>query len=1418
MLSLAIGHDVGYLTGPVAGGREGYYTGAVAAGEPAGLWYGAGAERLGLAGEVDAELMEAVYTHLLDPRDPAAQSRSTWGEAAPLAAPHKKFRSPEQIHAELLAAEPQAGPERRAELRSQAEQSSRQAVAFIDATFSAPKSVTVLGAAFERAANDARAAGDERAAAAWAAHQRAVEDAVLEGARAGLDYLQDAAGYARAGHHGGGGGRWVDAHEFVVAQFLQHDSRNRDPQLHVHNAILNRVQSVDGKWRALDSRTIHAHRGAAGAIAERVMEAHLSRTLGVELATRPDGRAREIVGIEPELLELFSSRRHAITARTRELVDAFTARFGREPSPLERTRLAQQATLATRAAKSHDGESLGERLDRWEAEARQAVAGGLNHVAHQVVERAQKEGAAGEWSVEDVVERALANVGTARASWSRADLMRAISDELPGQLGIQPDQVRPLLEKLTDTALAQAVPITPPPVLDSLPGELRRQDGSSMFARPGGERYSAPGQLAAERLLRRTAVLRGADALDHAEADAIVARFAESGHELGADQAAAVRGVLTSGARVEVLAAAAGTGKTFTVGALTDAWTHSGRRVLGLAPSQVAADLLAEEGLTAANTARWLSNTPGNMVPREGDLVVVDEAGMASTGELAEITRRCDAAGAKLLLVGDPRQLGAVGPGGALADVGERGLTYHLGEVRRFAADWERQASLQLREGRPDALDAYQRHGRLVDAGAPEQAEAAAARAWLADTLAGRDSVLIVGGNDAAARASAELRAQLVDLGRVEERGVELRLQGTVAGVGDLVQARRNGWNLVGFAGNTRAPINRSTYRVTGLREDGGLTVTPVLGGEAIQLSPEYVRSHLALAYASTVHAAQGRTVDTAHAVLAPGADASAVYVALTRGRERNIAWTVTRPTASDALPGQTLETEPRTARAILADLFATAEADQTALAEREQADITARSTLTHAGQLIEGVGHVTSGRTAATLDRLAVNGVLEPRIRERLAADEALSSLDRLLRTAELAGHDPAAVLRGAIDGRGLDDARSPAQVLHHRITTTLHGRLTPEIESAADLVPRDAPADWADWLRERAEAVDLRRHELGAELASEPPPWAQTALGPVPDDVVGRAEWERRAGWAAAYRELADHTDEHDPLGAAPAAGLAESAALFRAAHRALGLPDAGAEEADLTDGQLRMRVRAYERETAWAPRWVGDELDQVHQQAAKTAGDAEIWAARAETISDDAERDALRVAAEKARAEAESLAERAAQLEVADRARAAWFVHTAQTRDRAERARVELGARGVDLAHPVDRVTAEEWLAVHLASQREEERHREISELDVADLEHSQSGDLRSGVETDVPDVRDISVAEPSETAQDSRGRIPTVDETNAAVGRAQLALAEIAARDAADAQREAEDAAVRDVAAWQQTREEVPEWDAEAVAEH
>lgn len=158
MLSVFRGHSVRYLTDEVAKAREGYYTGAVAAGEPPGLWWGRGAETLGLAAEVDADLMEAVYTHMLDPRDPASRSAATWGEAATLGSGHRKYRTPQQIYHDLLEENPGVGPELRAQLRAQAARSARQAVSFTDVTFSVPKSVTVTGLAFERAANEARAA------------------------------------------------------------------------------------------------------------------------------------------------------------------------------------------------------------------------------------------------------------------------------------------------------------------------------------------------------------------------------------------------------------------------------------------------------------------------------------------------------------------------------------------------------------------------------------------------------------------------------------------------------------------------------------------------------------------------------------------------------------------------------------------------------------------------------------------------------------------------------------------------------------------------------------------------------------------------------------------------------------------------------------------------------------------------------------------------------------------------------------------------------------------------------------------------------------------------------------------------------------------------------------------------------------
>jgi len=806
VLTISSGHSADYLTGAVAAGRENYYTGAVAAGEPPGRWYGRGAETLGLAGEVDAQDMTALYERFIDPRDDAFRQPGRWDdeEIARLGHTGRKYRSEDEIYAAALAAEPDAGAERRAKLRMEAGRRARKNVAFLDATFSVQKSITVLHAAFEAqevraravventragvaAASGASVAGAPEApgaangevaaaeaeADAWADYRRAVEDAIWAGNQAALEYLSAKAGYSRIGHHGGAAGRWIDAHDWTIASFFQHDSRNHDPQLHIHNAILNRVEGADGRWRTIDAKSMYRHRGAASAVGDRVMEEHLTRALGVAFATRPDGKAREIVGIDQAVLDLFSSRRRAITRKTARVVKEFETTFGRAPTSLELDRLQRRATFATRRAKSHDGETVAERLERWDTQLRAEVRRGLAQVADTALRQGRDRGdrSARFWSERAVIETALADVQETKAAWTAPDLTRAISNALPDDLGpLSPARVAELLDGLTGRALELAVPLDAARPGDaSLPDKLRLIDGSSAYQSPGGRLFATPDHLHAERLLSlAAAVERDAPALSAPLVDAFVTGLAEQGVELGVDQAAAVRGVLTSGARVETLVGPAGTGKSFVVGALAKAWQDPAlwngqhHRVVGLASSQIAADVLASEGLTSHNVARWLHQqhrlSTGSTQPQDlawalesGDLVVVDESAMTNTADLARIHTVCSEAGAKLLLVGDHRQLAAVGTAGGMELAAAGGPRHELSETRRFTHDWEGPASLRLRDRDQTVLAEYHKHGRIIDGGADEQTEAAAARAWLADTLDGRRSLLIVDTNEAAA-------------------------------------------------------------------------------------------------------------------------------------------------------------------------------------------------------------------------------------------------------------------------------------------------------------------------------------------------------------------------------------------------------------------------------------------------------------------------------------------------------------------------------------------------------------------------------------------------------------------------------------------------------------------------------------------
>ena len=563
-----------YVLNAVASGRENYYTGAVAEGEPPGRWYGAGAVAAGLSGEVDGQDMRAVFEHFVDPSDPAFGDPAGWDTASKLGHPGRKYISAEEIYQRALEAEPHADAERRDQLRVEASQAERKNVAFLDATFSVQKSVTVLHTAFESQEVTARRAGRLEEAEAWGRHRQAIEEGMWAGNRAMLDYLAAHAGYSRIGHHGGGAGRFIDAHDWIVTSFFQHDSRDHDPQLHIHNPILNRVKCSDGEWRTLDSRAMHRFRGAAAAVGERIMEEHISHALGVEFATRPDGAAREIVGIPHAVMELFSSRTRAITPKTRELIEAYEAEFGHAPNRLERDRLAQRATLATRRAKSHTGQTREQMLRAWDQQLRAEIRGGLATLAHEVLAKRAQALPPLTWSPVAVLETALAAVQEKKAGWTAPDLTREISNALPDRLGITSGaQLTSLLDRLTSEGLKLAVALDAArPGAGQEPAAYRLANGQSAFQAPGAGLYATPGHVHTERILVGATAAHGAAAMNPDATARFFAQLTGLGVELGADQAAAVHGLLTSGAQLESLIGPAGTGKSFVLGAVAKAW------------------------------------------------------------------------------------------------------------------------------------------------------------------------------------------------------------------------------------------------------------------------------------------------------------------------------------------------------------------------------------------------------------------------------------------------------------------------------------------------------------------------------------------------------------------------------------------------------------------------------------------------------------------------------------------------------------------------------------------------------------------------------------------------------------------------------------------------------------------------------
>jgi hypothetical protein len=1292
IVTISKGHDASYPWRQIgtrpskraarrADAGAGYYLSpAEKGGEPPGIWTGKGVAELGLqpGGIVERAVFEPLYGKHLDPRDPAGQTRL--GRAL------SQFRSADETYQALLAAEPEATAERRAQLLVEAKSLTRTPDLYWDATFSVSKSISLFHAS--ALANGAAATrGDLEAARRWEQVARDIWEAIMEGNAAALDYLQREAGQTRAGYHPGG--RWEDAREWVIASFRQHTSRDGDPQLHVHNLILHKVRrESDGQWRALDSMSLYRHRPAASAIGALAAENALTRRFGVQWVPRRDGHGREIAGVGQTLMDMFSSRRQSIGPVTARLAQAYEAQFGRAPDARALAGLRQWANHATRRGKDAGPLDLPALARGWAAQARASESGALEPLAPAVMNTGAPSaspapsapdgsepapaGALTSTQAQRLIQEAIAAVQAAQSAWTEADLIRYLGERLPAATGAMTRQdAAALLPGLARQALATEAVLLAAPEWPRVPDCLRRASGESLYVPHGAARYATGAQLdMEERLLARaqetgaprmepavTAHLLGAEQAqlearlraENADPDAT---GAPTGCGLRADQAAAAYLALTSARRAEVVAGPAGSGKTRTVAEIARIWREAGPgEVIGLATSQTAANVLTEAGVpTAYNTARFLGHLEGRreaLGPQPvapGSLLILDEASMMSLADLAAILAIARARGCKVVVTGDHEQLAAVEGGGGMAMLARRLGYVQLTEPQRFTAAWEREATLRLRAGDVTVLAEYEDHGRLCG-GTPEEATEQAYRGWLADCLDGQDTLLIARTEDQARELSRRARDDLIRYGRVAA-GPHVRLAaGEQASTGDLVMARRNA--RPGQPGRPgRELANRDVLQVTSTSAGPAGTQVEVRrltgrdpGTGAPCWSPpfcvprRYLADHAALAYATTAHAALGRTTGTAHVLVDGLGDRQGLYVALSRGRIANYAYCITQylraaDVRAGGCPAPELDRARRLTRehaglpaakpsqsddqvpavspvAVLAGILA-----------RDGSQLTATDTLErelsradHLG-VLGGIWDDLTRRAQLTRFEHALRRELPARQAEQALADPACTWLWRTLREAEAAGLDGGHILGQAVAERSMAGARDIARVLDSRLRQALDGIQPPPPGPWAARVPDTGSADLNRFLCELAEAMDDRTRRLGEHTAATQPPWARHALGPVPDDPAARSGWEQRASLIAAYRERYGYSRPDDPIGPAPGKTSPEARAAWHGALAALGRVD-GIDLRGCTDGDLLLRRAAYERETAWAPPHVAGEL-RLMRVAER---DAHVSAVRAE-----------------------------------------------------------------------------------------------------------------------------------------------------------------------------------------------------------
>ncbi len=785
--------------------------------EPPGLWRGRGADLLGLSGEVD----EAAFLAVMAGLHPVTGSRLG-----------RRFGN--------------------------------KSVRGFDATFSAPKSVSVLfGVGDAEVRRDVTEAHDLAVAAVmgWV-EEHAVTRVRLRGHVV-----------------------CVDADGIAAAVFRQHTSRLLDPQVHSHVVIPNRVKAPDGRWLALDARTIKLDQRTLSSLYHANLRTELTRRLGVQWNPPVHGIA-EIAGVDPAILEHFSARTRQMEARLAVKLERFRRDYGHEPDERQRWRLEREAAVDSRPQKPDD--HMADRLHPyWRARLE-----GLGHEPTQLTDTVTgrhvdrvgitPEAAAG------MVDRALVAVAEKQSTWRPAQLLRELAATVPTDVTVDPDQLTGWLQRLTDHTVATRCVDLSPPVPEGVPV---RRDGRPVTEMVIDRQFTTEAILAQEQRITRW-VETAVQIAEMLPKRAVTVRGVEGLSPAQVDTCAAVAG----NGRVELIVGPAGAGKTTALAPAVDHLQRQGRAVFGVAPTAGAAEVLATETGMAADTLDKLlhehrqsdrSPGPGYRLPA-GATVVLDEAGTVSTPKLDQLAHLAEEQGWRVVMVGDPRQFSAVGRGGMFAHLVAAYGAIELDEIHRFTHRWERDASLRLRKGDPAGLAEYDRHGRL-HGGTPAHMQKEILTTWAVARARGDTVAMMANTTDTVDRLNHHAQQARIAVGELDPTGPRLDVGHRQLLVGDEVVTRRNDRTLHTDRG--RMVKNRDHWTIDTIHRDGTVTVTGRTG--MVMLPADYVAEHVELGYAQTSHATQGRTVDTALLLIDAPTDTAGIYTPMTRGRSTNEAYVV---------------------------------------------------------------------------------------------------------------------------------------------------------------------------------------------------------------------------------------------------------------------------------------------------------------------------------------------------------------------------------------------------------------------------------------------------------------------------------------------------------------------------------------------